>query len=78
MSDSEADENTCLMSSESTSQLCPSDNPPPMERDLVSVFETTFLVEGTNYFRFDLVYVTLLYIILIHHFCEQIAVFDTR
>ena len=36
MSDSEADENTCLMSTESTSQLCPTDNSPPMERDLVS------------------------------------------
>jgi hypothetical protein len=37
MSDSEADENTCLMSSESTSQLCPTgDSDTPMERDLVS------------------------------------------
>ncbi|CAB4002211.1 Presenilin-2 [Paramuricea clavata] len=35
MSDSEADENTCLMSSESTSQLCPTgDSDTPMERDL--------------------------------------------
>ena len=42
MSDSEADENTCLMSSESTSQLCSTEDS-PMERDLVSIWDDIFV-----------------------------------